>query len=113
MQIPATLTVQTEDGAVDVERDVVVGTECGNELRVGVVGPASWLGGTLGAELGEGAVSQLVFGATREGQVWFNLCYVRQVEDAPRPVTLWAVMLLGGRTCYDLIPRGDVVAGAE
>jgi hypothetical protein len=113
VQIPATLTVQTEDGAVDAEDEVVVWTECGNELSVGVVGPASHWGGKLGAELGDGAISQLSFGATREGQVWFRLSYIRQVEDAPRPVTLWAEMLLGDPTCYELVPRGDVLAEAE
>ena len=113
MQIPGTLSVKTEDGAVDMERDVVIWTECGREFRVGVVGLASEVGGTLGAELGDSAGSQVTVGATDEGRVWFKLVFIRLVEDAPRPISLRTEALLGEPLCDQTIPRAEVLVGAE
>lgn len=114
MQIPGVLSVKTEDGAVDMERDVVIWTECGKVLRVGVVGPASELGGTLGAELGESVVSQVTFNATIEDRVSFSLTCIRQVENAPRPIGLRAETLLDDALCdQGGVPRGKVLVGAE
>ncbi len=113
MRIFGAIRVQTEDGAVDMERDdVVIWTDCGNELSVRMLGPASQLvGGTLGAELGDGTSSYLDFGATRDNRVWFRLSFIRQVQPAPRPVTLWGEMLAGN--CYETVPRREVLVGAE
>ena len=113
MAIAGVLSIQTEDGAVDMERDVVIWTECGNEITVGLVGSATQLGGTLGAELGDNVGSNLSFGASHEHRVWFTLSFVRLVEGGPRPVTLWGEMLVGDLLCYQTVPRKDVLLGAE
>lgn len=113
MLIPGALSVRTEDGAVDTTLAVVIWTECGSQLSVTVSGPATQLGGTLGAELGDDVQSQLTFGATQDALFWFQLSFVRHTDYTPRPVTLWGEMLLGDAICYQSVPRRDVLSGAE
>jgi hypothetical protein len=113
MEIPGSLTVRSEDGAVDLKRDVVIFTACGNDLFVGLAGPASELGGTLGAELGDDVGSDLKFRASRSGRVSIGIQLVRLLDDAPRPITLQVEMLMGDGPCPQYVARQDVLVGKE
>jgi hypothetical protein len=113
MQIPGTLTVRSEDGAIDLKRAVVIWTECGNELFVGIDGRASELGGNLGAEFGDNVGAELKFRAYWNGRVSIRIYFIRLLEDAPRPITLEAEMLTSEGLCPQYVAREDVLVGAQ
>jgi hypothetical protein len=113
MQISGSLTVQSEDGAIDLKRDLVIWTACGNELFVGWDGVASELGGTLGAELGDHVGAELSFRAYWNHRVSIKIYFIRLLEDAPRPITLQSEMFTGEGPCPQYLAREAVLVGAK
>jgi hypothetical protein len=113
MQVPGSLTVRSDDGAIDLKRDVVIGTACGNVLSTGLFGVARDVGGNLAAELGDNVAAELDFNADWRGRLQIRIYFIRMLEDAPRPITVEAEMLTGERPCPQYVARKGVLVGAE